>query len=488
MSRLTDATRAATAAFKAVYAAADGSLTTAIPAALSAGRLAYAETGLSYALAGASSALAKLADDDPIASPAMRLVATVMADIPLVPADERGTALEQSDGAAEHPAARLLRAGLRTDTGDTGAAAFFLLATRFLYTAGIFYIDLMDAADTGPNRGKPRTLTLVPPSRFRHADRNPQDRSQIVRYHFSDAEGRAYSRTPDQVLVVRIPHPDDPLRGSPLLAGGRRALQRIAEEDRRALRASRNGGQDIPSIFQLEGGSDMVQALEVVGPDGKTRMETVRDDFQHQYAEAGSQGRPILLGPSVRPAQMPKTALPAQASQDYERSMRLVATVCGVPATLLGDQKAGSLTDAGVDSEMKVLVTLTVLPLLRGVILSTLSPVLLRHFGATVIPDETQIPALQEDADALAARVVSLVNAKIISTTTARTDLNYTDADAPETSGADALPAPPDVPGLPPAPERLGLPAIGESSAPADPAKSLRDAGLGWLLEEPAEA
>ena len=95
----------------------------------------------------------------------------------------------------------------------------------------------------------------------------------------------------------------------------------------------------------------------------------------------------------------------------------------GVSATLLADAKAGSLTDAGVDSEVRALWLLTVLPLLRFV-LEHLSGFLLPE-GSRYVVDVDAIEALSEDADKKVGRAVRLVARGIITIREARVMLGY---------------------------------------------------------------
>ena len=133
-------------------------------------------------------------------------------------------------------------------------------------------------------------------------------------------------------------------------------------------------------------------------------------------------------------------------------SLRLIAAMCGVPATLIGDEKAGSLTDAGVDSEVRALYVLTVLPLL-GFVLAELSAFLLPP-GDRFAVDADQIEALTEDMDEKAKRYALLYEAGLLADGECRVALGY-DAEVAENMGERK--------------EQTAPPAFGAPPSPADP-------------------
>ena len=343
---------------------------------------------------GSYATLARLAAESPYGSRGLRLIAQAAADVPLVVYDEDDEEVEGSAGL------RLLKrpGGPRNRAVTWGNLVE--AAVWGLYCGGELFVEKLAPA-TGRGAGVATRLRWWRPDHLAEIKRD--DAGDPTLYVFTGWRGRRVEVEADRVLHLRTYDPlGDPGedRGCALLLGARRALVSLAEGDdwNRALAAS--GGR-IEGFFKPN-----PSWLSALGPNGvpteqRKQAQALLDD---EMRTSTTRGRWHVLSGAYEPVPASLSPRDADWIKGALQHVRAAACVLGVPATLLADEKAGSLTDAGVDSEVAALLKLTVLPLLRLCVLDPLSAFLLPD-GERFAVDTDDVEALQEDVDAKYERV-----------------------------------------------------------------------------------
>lgn len=354
-------------------------------------------------------ALARRAYRNPTAARALRLVSQLMASVPFVVERPDG---EQIEG---HEMLRLIeRPNPRTSRG-------FLMdqIVAHIYCAGELFFRRV-APTSGPNAGKPTatggSLTLLNPSRFQDFIREPGT-DEITGYRFTDSRGRVQNFTTDEVHHVRIYNPNNEDRGYALLLAAARAMeQQEAADDWNKSLAS--GGGRVPGYFVPQNLTNGTQLTPEV-------VAAAQEQSDRATLERRQKNLPQVLSGAFKYEAASMTLKDADFLNANKQNMRHIAAVIGVPATLLGDEKGGSLTDAGVDSEIRATYLFTVLPLLDfvlGELNAWLSPA---YGGMRLAYDRDQIEALQEDVNAIFERYNKAVGGPWLTVNEAREANNY---------------------------------------------------------------
>lgn len=343
--------------------------------------------------AAAYKRLARLAYTNPIAGRGLRLIAQTLAEAPLYV--ERRTpdggyaqveGFERELDLLDRPSDRMTR--------ETVALAI----VTALYCGGEFWVDASAAPITGANAGRPRSLRFILPDEFVGFIRDGAT-DEIVGYQFKTRRrGTPYTRMADVCRHVRMFHPTDEDRGLPILVSAAAEIEGMAAMTAWNAALSKGGGR-LTGIWRPTGLGDGTQLSEEQQNAAQASLNRLLQNVQRDGTEQ------VVSGALERVA-ADSTPRDADFSKAVAGHIRQIAAVLGVPPVLIGDEKAGSLTDAGVNSEVAALYKLTVLPLLRFV---------LAELSALLLPPETrfavdtdQIDALGEDADSKATRFALL--------------------------------------------------------------------------------
>ncbi len=343
--------------------------------------------------------LARLARENAYAGRGLRLIAETMAEVRVTvfreTTDDAGKMAEEED--PRHDVLRLLKRPYL----DGRRTTWRRLCDAFvwgIYCGGDLWIEKRGPV-TGPNAGRARELHVLRNERFVRLVRD-ETTDELTGYEFRNRLGKARIIPEADVLHIRTYNPTtygngatDDECGLPLLVAARRALAKIEAADEWNRNISRNAGR-VPGYFMpqgLDGGKqlkpeDVAAAQEgvdeaTVKRRGLNLPQVLSGAFDYRDGSVSPKDADWLKGRNV--------------------DAREVAAVLGVPATLLGDEKAGSLTDAGVDSEMAALYKLTVLPLLAWLLEELTLWLLGDDMDERLAFDRDQIEVLQEDMNGM---------------------------------------------------------------------------------------
>lgn len=388
--KIVDATRAAWQAIKTVYSS-------------STTRLSAWWQGLTASWGSTSySKLSQRAYRNPTAARALRLVSQLMASVPFVAlVDEEGTM--ESD----HEMVKLLE----RPNARSSAGFFFSKIVTHLYCGGELFIRRI-APESGPNAGKPTaaggSLSLISPANFTGFTKDGA--GQITGYRFTSG-GKTLRLSTDECLHVRIYNPTNEERGMPLLLGAARALEQVEAADDWNKSIAEGGGR-IPGYFtpKLEDGKQL----------SSEQVERAQEQADQATRDRRQKHLPQVLSGAFDYQAASMTLKDADFLQANEANERRIASVIGIPPTLLGDEKSSSLTDAGVDSEVRAAYLLTVLPLVDfvfGELNEWLSDV---YGGARLGYDRDQIEALATDVNEMYRRYALAAGGPFISVDEAR--------------------------------------------------------------------
>ena len=367
--------------------------------------------------------LARLAYSNPIARRALGLIAQTMAEVPLYVEERRGDTWEAVEG-RERELALVERPGGHTRQTDA------LRVVTALYCGGEVFVRKL-APLTGQNAGRASALRLILPDEY--SETLYDKTGEIAGYRFqtrpgSRRSGRSYTLSADEVRHVRLPHPTSDERGLAVLASVAEQMEHMTKATAWNSAIASGGGRPKGywSPKDLRAG-EMLDA---------TQVEAAQAWFDKADREASENNRDVVLsGPFER---VPGDVSPKDADwiKGLAWDVDIIAAACGVPPRLIGSEKGGSLTDAGVDSEVRALYLLTVLPLL-SFWLAELSAMLLPD-GTRFAVDRDQIPALSEDMDAKAVRFGGLVKDGVLAVNESRVALGFEPVNDP---GADIVTA-----------------------------------------------
>lgn len=369
--------------------------------------------------------LSKKAHANPYAARALRLISQSMASVPIMAKVGEGDAAEFKE---DHELARLLARPNRRQT----RRQFVDAIVNHLYCGGELFIERRGPA-TGQNAGKARELHLERPDRFVRFIRMGQAPAgflerlsaetrrlartgEIIGYEFNAPGGEPRTYTVDDMLHVRVYNPADEDRGLPILVGAHRALETMEASDDWNRSIAKGAGR-VPMYWVPEG-------LERGQQLTTEQVQSAEESLDARTKERRKANLGMVLSGSFKPVDgnvSPKDADWLGASNE---NARRVAAVTGVSMRLLADDKTGSLTDAGVNSEVRALMLLTVLPLLDFV-LEELNAWLSEGMGAELVYDRDQIEALQEDMTEMYRRYTQAVAGGIISVNEAREALRW---------------------------------------------------------------
>ena len=373
--------------------------------------------------------LAKKAHANPYAGPGLRLIARTMASVPL-------TALEPGeDGPEPDPDHELLDLLHRPNPRQT-KRHFFDEIVNHLYLGGELFVEAR-APQTGRRAGQPRRLYLHRPDRFQGFVKLGEDApagfetrlsaetqrlvrdGDIVGYEMqNESGGGTTTYTIDEMHHLRVYNPADPERGLALLLACSRALQGMEAADQWNLTLSNNAGR-VPGYLSPKG----LENGKQLAPD---QVERAEDNLDERIKERRKSNLPMVLSGAFEYEGGAVTPKDADWLESDKRNALKVSAALGVSVLLLGAEKAGSLTDSGLDSEMKMLYLLTVLPLL-DFILEELNVWLAPKFdeGLKLSYERDQIEALQEDMTEKYRRYREATGVPILAVDEARQALGF---------------------------------------------------------------
>jgi len=353
--------------------------------------------------------LSRRAFENPVSARGLRLVGQLMSSVPFVVELPDGDMVDRHEmmGLIERPNKRLSRSGLCEQI------------VTHLYCAGEVFMRRVTPG-SGPNTGKPTAagggLYLLSPGDFDEFQRE-RGTGEITGYYFRDRyDGTRVLYDVDEVLHIRIYNPGDPERGMPILLGANRALEMSEAADAWNKSLSAGGGR-VAGYFtpEIEGGKTLT-------PE---QVAAAQEQADRTMAERQRGSTSLVLSGAFKYQQASMTLRDADFLKLSQKNDRHIAAVIGVSSTLLGDEKATSLTDAGIDSEVRAAYLLTVLPLLDYVLAEVnawLSPV---YAGAKLGYDRDQIEALSDDLNALFSRYTQAVGGPWMTVNEAREANNW---------------------------------------------------------------
>lgn len=330
---------------------------------------------------------ARLAADaaaNPHSGRGLRLICENGAAVPVIAYREATKDGDEDEADPENPALLAVE--------RTGWGALFTSFVWGMYAGGECFFRQL-APDGGPNEGVARRIQILRNERLARID---YDRDgDPTTYHFTRLDGRGGTDEypAEEVLHVKAFNPEDERRGMPLLVSARRALTIVAEADAWNRGIARGGGR-IPGYFEPT--PQMLEHFRGQIPPDKVREAQTAADEAHRDRQAAN--LPMVMSGAFTYQQAGISPREADWLKGRNVAMREIAAVLGVPATLLADEKGGSLTDAGVDSEVAALYKLTIQPLVTR-LLAELTDWLCEE-GTRLDADWDQVPALQEDIDA----------------------------------------------------------------------------------------
>lgn len=384
--------------------------------------------------------IAKKAHRNPYAGPGLRLIAQVMASVPLT--------VEEGDEVVEvHDALRLLRR-------PAPRMSWRMLCDQIvnhLGCGGELFVQRW-APETGPRRGQARRLKLHRPDRLQNLlvvggvgrglvwgakipappalierlsgeTRQASEEGDVIGYRILDETGAPRDFTIDEMLHVRLYNPVDEDRGLPLLLPGMRAIEAMEAADDWNKNLSEGGGR-IP-VWWVPQGLEEGQQLD------KKQLQHAQASLDKAMETQRKKNQGLALSGSF----LPETANVSPKEADFlgadERNFLKLCAVLGIPPLLLAHVKSGTLTDAGLDSELKALLVLRVLPLLEFV-LEALGAWLLPAFASSSAPirywyDKDQIEALGEDMNQKYRRYREACGVPFMTPEEARSALGVTD-------------------------------------------------------------
>jgi len=391
--KILTAARAAALAVKAVY-----STTTVTLSAWWQG-LSASWGGVSY------EALARRAYRNPTAARALRLISQLQSAAPFV------VELPGGEMVTDHEMLRIVD----RPNPRTSRSLLFDKITAHLYCGGEVFFH-RTAPESGPNAGRPTakgaSLALLNPGRFEDFARDGA--GEVTGYWFGTGDARRTLYPAQDVLHVRIYNPTDEDRGMPLLLAADRALQQVEATDDWNRSIASAGGRS-PGYFTPKGEGQMT-------PE---QVAAAQESADKATLERNARHLPQVMSGAFEYKSASMTLRDADFLKGTQENARRIAAVVGIPATLLGDEKAGSLTDAGVNSEVRAAYLLTVLPLLDyvlGELNAWLSPA---YGGARLAYDRDQIEALSPDVNALYQRMALAVGGPFLTVNEARESQNY---------------------------------------------------------------
>lgn len=340
-----------------------------------------------------------------------------------------------------------------------------------LFFGGEYWIERR-APETGANAGKPKRIYIWSPQYFSDFIKN-NERAPDGFYDSLSPETRRMVG-PDDIIGYEMVHPEtaeavrftieemhhartyNPLnedRGLPIIIGAYRAVETIeASEDWNKSIAS--GGGRVPGWWRPTNLSEG----QTLSPE---QVESAQQAFDDHMKERQKVNLGMVLSGAYEWVDNAINPKDAEWLEGLKHNLRMVACVTGVSATLLGDEKGGSLTDAGVDSEVRATMIMTALPLVDFV-LEEFNVWLAPLFGeAKVGYDKGKIEALQEDEDKKYARLLRACGGPFITRDEARVGVSK------ETLGGEYD----EVldPGFASTPSQRGVPVGGDGAAASFP-------------------
>lgn len=293
--------------------------------------------------------------------------AKLIASVPWVVRVRKG---DKWEDAPEHPLQKLIN----NPNPDQSCYEFMYSASQSLDLTGNTFISEIKAGTAG----LPRELWQFPTKHIK-IKAGRQRLIEAFEYH-SESQGRIVIPA-DEMIQLRMPNPDSPLWGMPVLMAAGQATD-----------IDREAGAFQKVSLQNRGLSDIAVEL----PDGTTpeQADYVRDKLKERQTGPANARAPIVSSGKV--TQLSQTA----AEMDFVNSRKAVwseiAAVFGVPLSTLGFTEDVNLANA--ESMDKQLWQNTIIPQLE-LIKRQLNSQLAAEFGDDVelFFDISNVTALQED-------------------------------------------------------------------------------------------
>ena len=333
--------------------------------------------------------IAALVEASPWAAPALRIVWQLLSELPI---QHQTGPLDQPVTVGDSEWVALLRrpGGPRRRAVTWRDLTFRLVMG--LYCGGEFFLVKRYPPD-GPNAGRTRSLLWFTTDRLQMIDRDPYT-GEPLRYHFTAGGASTLTVKAEDVLLIAIPSPvkagetgdyDD--RGTPLLLAGRRSMVKMQLGDAWNRNLSKGGGR-VPGYFKPVG----LQPGQTID---KGIVQEAQDKSDTRHVERQQSNLPMFLNGAYDFDSAGTTPKDADWLQAMLQDGRQTCGTIGISPRLIADVRAGSLTDAGVDSEVEAAYKLTIVPM---------GTFVLEKFSAFLLPDGdrftfdfTAVPALADD-------------------------------------------------------------------------------------------
>jgi len=339
------------------------------------------------------STLVKKSVRNPYASRALALISTSIAsvakDLKVMEPGPEGKPVEVPN----HPLIELLK-----NPRNNGSISnlFEIMVLHLFYAGEIFMWNLGIMGSF-----KPTSIQLIRPDRVSQVDRD-ENTLQITQLKGTNMRGAGMKWPISEVLFIKKWDPLNDDRGLPLLISVLQAMDLFDDQMEWAKSVSQHKGR-IPGWFKTE------DTLE------KEQYKKLKKQIQDAYARDSTKSKPGLLegGLDFKEAGMS----PKDASLDATllQVMRMISVGMGVDPALLGDN--ANKTYSNYVEAVKALIKLTSLPLLDW-ILDWINAWYMPQYGTPKMSlgyDESDIKALQEDANDKVKRLVSMIQAPLIS-------------------------------------------------------------------------
>jgi len=156
-----------------------------------------------------------------------------------------------------------------------------------------------------------------------------------------------------QIIYHNRPNPRNPLRGISLLASGVRSIETGIQIDEYHAKVLQNGGR-VEGIFKFKN-KQLTQ----------TQLDTLKDQYDSQYAEAQSSGRPLFLGGEGEYENIGLSPSELSYIETKKVTLEDILIMTGVPKAILGSFDDIKFDNA--DAAVSIFLKETIRPLLQDI-------------------------------------------------------------------------------------------------------------------------